>query len=82
MQSGLQNLALNHLEGSEEMGHSKGKFWLEEEQREVKPPYNQLEKSLFKYVAEKKQKRFHVLEKLDLTPGTLQLSYKGADPLL
>lgn len=56
MQSGLQNLALNHLEGSEEMGRSKGKFWLEEEQREVKPPYNQLEKSLFKYVAEKKTK--------------------------
>lgn len=81
MQSGLQNLALNHLEGSEEMGHSRGKFWLGE-QREVKPPYNQLEKSLFKYVAEKTQKRFHVLEKLDLTPGALQLSHKGADPLL
>ena len=48
----------------------------------MKPAYNQLEKSLFKYVAEKKQKRFHVLEKLGLTPGTLQLSYKGADPLL
>lgn len=48
----------------------------------MKPPYNQLEKSLFKYVAEKKQKRFHVLEKLDLTPGALQLSHKGADPLL
>lgn len=37
MQSGLQKLALNHLEGSEEMGHGKGKFQLEEEQREVKP---------------------------------------------
>lgn len=38
MQTKLFNrLALNHLEGSEKMGHRKGKFLLEE-QKEVKLP--------------------------------------------